>query len=111
MERIRLNKIIIYKKQMSGEIDTKKLMLDIIEKLNKASDYYYNGKEEIMSNYEWDNLFDKLRQLEKSSGITLPNSPTAKVSSDSIVGKKEKHEFPTLSLAKTKKNIRPRKMG
>lgn len=103
MERIRLNKIIIYKKQMSGEIDTKKLMLDIIEKLNKASDYYYNGKEEIMSNYEWDNLFDKLRQLEKSSGITLPNSPTAKVSSDSIVGKKEKHEFPTLSLAKTKK--------
>lgn len=88
---------------MSGEIDTKKLMLDIIEKLNKASDYYYNGKEEIMSNYEWDNLFDKLRQLEKSSGITLPNSPTAKVSSDSIVGKKEKHEFPTLSLAKTKK--------
>ena len=103
MERIRLNKIIIYKKQMSGEIYTKKLMLDIIEKLNKASDYYYNGKEEIMSNYEWDNLFDKLRQLEKSSGITLPNSPTAKVSSDSIVGKKEKHEFPTLSLAKTKK--------
>lgn len=88
---------------MSGEIYTKKLMLDIIEKLNKASDYYYNGKEEIMSNYEWDNLFDKLRQLEKSSGITLPNSPTAKVSSDSIVGKKEKHEFPTLSLAKTKK--------
>lgn len=88
---------------MSREIYTKKLMLDIIEKLNKASDYYYNGKEEIMSNYEWDNLFDKLRQLEKSSGITLPNSPTAKVSSDSIVGKKEKHEFPTLSLAKTKK--------
>ena len=41
--------------------------------------------------------------LEKETGIVLPDSPTHKVSEDDIAGKKEEHEFPTLSLAKTKK--------
>ena len=56
-----------------------------------------------MTDYEWDAKFDLLKALEKETGIVLPDSPTHKVSEDDIAGKKEEHEFPTLSLAKTKK--------
>ena len=74
-----------------------------VEKLNRASDAYYNGKGELMSDYEWDALFDQLKALEEETGTVLPDSPTAKVSEDAIGGQKEEHEFPALSLAKTKK--------
>mgnify|MGYP000717845054 CR=1 FL=1 len=63
---------------------------------------YYNGEAELMSDYEWDSKFDQLKLLEDETGIVLPDSPTNKVSEDSISGKKEPHEFPALSLAKTK---------
>lgn len=79
-------------------------MQELIDQLNAASEAYYNGKEEIISNYEWDALFDELTLLEKESGIILPDSPTQKTGfeENQSNGKKEPHEFPALSLAKTK---------
>ena len=77
-------------------------MKSLVERLNQASDSYYNGKGELMTDYEWDALFDQLKRLEEETGDILPDSPTNRVSEDSIVGKKEEHEFAALSLAKTK---------
>lgn len=77
-------------------------MKSLVERLNLASDSYYNGKGELMTDYEWDALFDQLKRLEEETGEILPDSPTNRVSEDSIVGKKEEHEFAALSLAKTK---------
>lgn len=79
------------------------LMKQLVEELNVASEAYYNGKGELMTDYEWDQKFDRLKQLEEETGEILPDSPTNKVSEDSIVGQKEEHEFAALSLAKTKK--------
>lgn len=82
-------------------------MQRLIDELNAASEAYYGGKDEIMSNYEWDAKFDELAKLEAETGIILPNSPTQNVSASSEAenpaGQKEQHEFPALSLAKTKK--------
>ena len=78
------------------------LMKQLVEKLNLASDAYYNGKGELMTDYEWDAMFDQLKSLEDETGVVLPESPTNKVSEDSIIGQKEAHEFAALSLAKTK---------
>lgn len=77
-------------------------MRQLIETLNKASEAYYNGQGELMTDYEWDAAFDELKALEDITGIVLPDSPTAKVSEDDMSGQKEEHEFPALSLAKTK---------
>ena len=75
--------------------------------LNAASEAYYGGKDEIMSNYEWDAAFDELSALEEETGYILPNSPTRTVSGaeegENPSAQKEPHEFPALSLAKTKK--------
>ena len=81
-------------------------MQEMIRRLNEASEAYYGGRDEIMSNFEWDALFDELTRLEAETGVVLPDSPTQKVSAaaeDNIAGEKEAHEFPALSLAKTKK--------
>lgn len=76
----------------------------LTEELNRASAAYYGGREEIMTNFEWDAKFDELRQLELETGYNLPDSPTLSVSySEEEGGQKEEHEFPALSLAKTKK--------
>ena len=77
-------------------------MKELISQLNKASEAYYNG-EEIISNYEYDKLYDELVSMEKETGIILPDSPTQNVGAE-VVSKlpKEKHEFVALSLAKTK---------
>lgn len=77
-------------------------MRQLIETLNKASEAYYNGQGELMTDYEWDAAFDELKALEDITGIVLPDSPTAKVSEDDMSGLKEEHEFAALSLAKTK---------
>lgn len=77
-------------------------MRTLVEELNRASDAYYNGRGELMTDYEWDAKFDQLKQLESQSGMVLPDSPTHRVSADTTVGKKEEHEFSALSLAKTK---------
>lgn len=77
-------------------------MQTLIEELNAASEAYYNGQGERMTDYEWDAKFDELKRLEEETGEVLPDSPTHKVSEDNITGQKEAHEFPALSLAKTK---------
>ena len=78
-------------------------MDQLVTELNKASDAYYNGRSELMTDYEWDQRFDELKRLETETGTTLPDSPTQRVSEDTITGQKEEHEFAALSLAKTKK--------
>ena len=78
-------------------------MQQLVDQLNQASDAYYNGRGELMTDYEWDARFDELKQLEQQTGTVLPNSPTNNVSADNITGQKEPHEYPALSLAKTKK--------
>ena len=81
-------------------------MEEMVRRLNEASEAYYGGRDEIMSNFEWDALFDELTRLEEETGVILPDSPTQKVntaSEDNIAGEKETHEYPALSLAKTKK--------
>ena len=77
-------------------------MEQLVRELNEASDAYYNGRAEQMTDYEWDQHFDELKALENETGTTLPDSPTQKVSEDTITGQKEEHEFAALSLAKTK---------
>lgn len=78
-------------------------MKDLVELLNKASKAYYQDAEEIMSNYEYDKLYDELQELERELGITLSNSPTVRVGYE-VVSElpKERHESPMLSLDKTK---------
>lgn len=77
-------------------------MRQIVARLNAAADAYYNGRGELMTDFEWDALFDRLKALEAECGVVLPDSPTANVSADDVAGQKEEHEFPALSLAKTK---------
>ncbi|MBQ9047559.1 MAG: NAD-dependent DNA ligase LigA [Solobacterium sp.] len=83
--------------------DTRTTMRQMVDRLNEAADAYYNGQAEIMTDYEWDALFDQLKKLEEETGIVLPDSPTQNVSADTTAGEKEPHEFAALSLAKTKK--------
>lgn len=78
-------------------------MEQLVRELNEASQAYYNGLAEQMTDYEWDQRFDELKRLEAETGTTLPDSPTQRVSEDTITGQKEEHEFAALSLAKTKK--------
>lgn len=78
-------------------------MKELIELLNKASKAYYQDAEEIMSNYEYDKLYDELQSLEKELGITLATSPTVNVGYEVLSElPKERHEKPMLSLDKTK---------
>ncbi|MDY6230464.1 MAG: NAD-dependent DNA ligase LigA, partial [Prevotella sp.] len=78
--------------------DKKTQIYRLVEELNRASAAYYNGQSEQMTDYEWDAKFDELKRLEGETGLTLPDSPTQKVSEDNIAGQKEEHEFPALSL-------------
>lgn len=77
-------------------------MRELVRRLNEASDAYYNGRAELMTDHEWDAAFDRVRQLEDETGTILADSPTHNVSADTISGQKEEHEFAALSLAKTK---------
>lgn len=91
--------------------DKLRTMRELVDKLNFAANAYYNGQGEQMSDYEWDALFDEVKRLEKETGQQFPDSPTNRVSEDNIIGKKEEHEFPALSLAKTKQPIELAKWG
>ena len=78
-------------------------MKELTEILNRASEAYYNKDTEIMSNFEYDKLYDELSELEKRTGIVLAGSPTVHVgysAADELP--KERHESPMLSLDKTK---------
>lgn len=73
----------------------------LVEELNAASEVYYNTDESIMSDAEFDNKLEKLRQMEKETGTVLPGSPTKNVGStvlDNIL--KVTHKTPMLSLDK-----------
>ncbi|RKI86550.1 NAD-dependent DNA ligase LigA [bacterium 0.1xD8-71] len=78
-------------------------MRELVSLLNKASQAYYAQDTEIMSNYEYDRLYDELMSLEKITGVILADSPTVKVGYEAVEElPKERHESPMLSLAKTK---------
>ena len=77
-------------------------MLELVELLNKASRSYYQDAQEIMSNYEYDRLYDELQNREKELGITLSNSPVNVGYEVVSELPKERHESPMLSLDKTK---------
>lgn len=78
-------------------------MKELIDILNKASKAYYAEDREIMSNYEYDALYDELVALEKETNTTLAGSPTVTVGYEAVDElPKERHESPMLSLAKTK---------
>ncbi len=85
---------------MNNDLNRIKELIDI---LNEASKVYYQGKDEIMSNAEYDELYDELTALEEKTGIILNNSPTVKVGYEVLSSlPKENHIAPMLSLSKTK---------
>lgn len=84
-------------------MEEQKRIEELVRILNQASEAYYNGQNEMMSNYEWDALFDELTELENKTGIILANSPTQNAGYEEKSDKKEAHEYPALSLAKTKR--------
>lgn len=76
---------------------------ELVDILNKAAKVYYSGTDEIMSNLEYDRLYDELKALEDETGIVLAGSPTHKVGYETLSElPKEEHERPMLSLDKTK---------
>ena len=78
-------------------------MKELVDLLNRAVKSYYQDAQEIMSNYEYDSLYDELVSLEKELGMTLSNSPTVNVGYQVLSElPKERHEEPMLSLDKTK---------
>ena len=88
---------------MEIQMDKSKRIKDLVEILNKASKAYYQDAKEIMTNFEYDQLYDELVSLEKETGIVLANSPTVNVGYEVLSElPKEKHASPMLSLDKTK---------
>ncbi len=84
-------------------MDKASRMKELVDKLNEASKAYYAKDEEIMSNFEYDALYDELVKLEEETGVTFANSPTVNVGYEAVEElPKEPHEKPMLSLAKTK---------
>ena len=83
--------------------EKKKRMKELVDLLNRAGRAYYQEADEIMSNYEYDALYDELARLEQETGTTLASSPTAHVGYEVLSElPKERHERPMLSLDKTK---------
>lgn len=80
-----------------------RIMKDLVEKLNRASEAYYKYDSPIMSDKEYDDMFDTLTAVEKTTGIVMANSPTRKVQGYVLDGlKKVEHSKPMLSANKTK---------
>ena len=78
-------------------------MRELGELLRNASRAYYQQDQEIMSNLEYDKLYDELEALEKETGTVLAGSPTVTVGYEAVDElPKERHESPMLSLDKTK---------
>lgn len=78
-------------------------MKELVSLLNSASKAYYAQDTEIMSNFEYDRLYDELVALEENTGIILANSPTGNVGYEAVEElPKDRHEQPMLSLSKTK---------
>lgn len=78
-------------------------MKELVKTLTEAGKAYYQEDREIMSNYEYDKLYDELIGLEKETGVVLAASPTVQVGYEALEElPKERHESPMLSLDKTK---------
>lgn len=78
-------------------------MKELVKKLNEAAKTYYQEDREIISNREYDALYDQLEQMEAETGIVLADSPTVNVGYEAVDAlPKETHESPMLSLDKTK---------
>lgn len=78
-------------------------MRELVELLNRARRAYEQNDQEIMSNYEYDRLYDELSELERETNTTLASSPTVNVGYEVLSElPKERHERPMLSLDKTK---------
>lgn len=78
-------------------------MKELIAKLGEAAKAYYAEDREIMSNYEYDKLYDELTALEEETGTVMAGSPTISVGYEAVDElPKERHESPMLSLGKTK---------
>ena len=83
--------------------DKKKRMRELIDLLTEAGRAYYAEDREIMSNFEYDRLYDELSALEKETGIVMADSPTVRVGYEAVDSlPKEAHAQPMLSLDKTK---------
>ena len=83
--------------------DAIKRMKELVPVLNEAARAYYQEDREIMSNLEYDRLYDELERLEKETGTVLTGSPTVSVGYEAVDElPKEAHESPMLSLDKTK---------
>ena len=89
-----------------------KRMRELVELLNKARRAYEQENTEIMSNFEYDRLYDELLSLEKELETTLASSPTVNVGYEVLSElPKERHETPMLSLDKTIEGIFGRSTG
>lgn len=88
---------------MSATESQKNRIRELVTTLNCASEKYYAQDDEIMSNFEYDRLYDELVSLEEETGFVLSNSPTVNVGYEAVNElPKERHEKPMLSLGKTK---------
>ncbi len=88
---------------MMNKDDKMKRMQELVTLLNQAGKAYYQDAEEIMSDYQYDALYDELTELEKELGVTLAGSPTVHVGYEALSElPKERHESAMLSLDKTK---------
>lgn len=88
---------------MAANKETIHRMRELSQKLNEASKAYYAQDREIMSNREYDALYDELESLEQETGMVLAGSPTMRVGYEAVDElPKESHESPMLSLGKTK---------
>ena len=75
----------------------------LVVRLRGEAKAYYQENREIMSNYEYDRLYDELEELERQTGVVLAGSPTVAVGYEAVDElPKERHESPMLSLGKTK---------
>ncbi len=89
---------------MAGASDEKrKRMTELVGQLDEAARAYYTDSKEIMTNFEYDRLYDELEALEKETGIVMAGSPTQRVGYELLDElPKERHEEKMLSLGKTK---------
>ena len=86
--------------KQSGKLERMKELIGILREAGRA---YYQESREVMSNFEYDRLYDELLELERETGTVFGNSPTQNVGYEVVSSlPKERHESPMLSLNKTK---------
>ena len=89
--------------QIKNQDDKRKRIIELVELLNKANYAYEQENREIMSNFEYDALYDELRNLEEETGFVMAQSPTIRTGYEVLSElPKERHVAPMLSLDKTK---------